>query len=120
MQRSSNNLPYRSTIFRSLIASCLLAVFALGITPKLALHHLLAHHTDSVVSIEHSHTDQLSATGYSCELDQLVAESAFTPAAAIVLPALLMVPQAQDSPFFTSFYSQPHFYTGLRGPPAIS
>jgi len=102
---------------RRILAGWLLMVFSLGITPKLFIHALVAHHQDVHLSIDHNGADQLNKAGFHCNLENPVVE---LPCLSFPLFFQLQVPQ-----FFGdrraveghSFYCSEHFIFGLRGPP---
>ena len=96
----------------------MLALFALGVTPKTALHALAAHHMDSHLRLDHA-TDQYNKAGFHCDTDNLVVDQSFLdyspsfqlgipPGYPEYLPAPLSRPLASTHPLF-----------GLRGPPAF-
>jgi hypothetical protein len=94
-------------------------IFSLSITPKIALHSLVANHKDT-----HSHsdgrTDQLNKAGFSCDCNNQVVESPFLDYS---LPAQLVAPvffSDYQATAFQPFRSATHIIFGLRGPPAIS
>jgi hypothetical protein len=106
-------------IIRSILAGVFLALFALGVTPKLAIHALVAHHTDTHLSLKYAQADQLNKSGFHCATDNLVVEYPFLDHSLTLelgLPsvypahraAVLVQPIAEDHPLF-----------GLRGPPAV-
>jgi hypothetical protein len=105
-------------IIRSLLTGFLLALFALGMTPRIAIHALVAHHTDTHLSLKYGHADQYNKAGFHCATDNLVVEFPFLDHSLTLrvgLPtawpvhraAVLAEPIAEDHPLF-----------GLRGPPA--
>ena len=104
---------------RSLLAGALLALFAFGITPKIAIHALAAHHTDRHLSLKYGQADQYNKADFHCATDNLVVEFPFLdhsltfspglpPAWPVHRAAVLVQPVAEDHPLF-----------GLRGPPAV-
>jgi hypothetical protein len=106
-------------IIRPLFAGFLLALFALAITPKLAIHALVAHHTDTHHSLKYGQADQYNSAGFNCDTDNLVVECPFLyypldialglqPVYPEYRPAVLAQPIATAHPLF-----------GLRGPPAL-
>jgi hypothetical protein len=105
-------------IIRPLLTGVLLALFALGITPRIAIHALVAHHTDTHLSLQYGHTDQYNKADFHCATDNLVVEFPFldhsltlrlglAPAWPAHRTVVLAKPIAEDHPLF-----------GLRGPPA--
>lgn len=106
-------------MIRSSLTGVLLTLFALAITPKIAIHALVAHHTDTHPSLKYGNADQCDKAGFHCDTDNLVVECPFLdysltfelglPAAWPVLRAVVLVkPGAEDHPLF-----------GLRGPPSL-
>src|ERR1700735_5106138 len=75
-QVSKTDLIHYRTI-RSILAAGLLALFALAITPKIALHALVAHHTDTHLRLNNGGADQLNKAGFHCATDDLVVEFPF-------------------------------------------
>jgi len=107
-------IPHRT--IRGFIAAGLLGLFALAMTPKIAIHALVAHHQD--VHLQTDLNDQLNTSSFHCATDNLVVELPFiySPVSVAVgipprLPlhraVVLLAPLAGDHPLF-----------GLRGPPA--
>jgi hypothetical protein len=96
----------------------MLTLFALGITPKIAIHALVAHHTDSCLSLEHKDTDQLNTAVYSCATDNLVVELPFLGHSLSIKLGL----RPSFAAFPTASLEEPlsalHPLFGLRGPPA--
>ena len=101
------------------MAGAYLALFALAVTPKIAIHALVAHHKDSHVSLKYGHADQYNSAGFHCAIDNLVVECPFLyyslnivlgpqPVYPEYCPAALVQPIAEAHPLF-----------GLRGPPAL-
>ena len=91
-------------------------IFALSITPKRFLHEAFAKHTDSRTKKNSDNPYQLGHQGYNCEIDNLVAQSAFDSDQYSLRFPLFS--------FFTpyifkniSFFSAPEIYSALRGPP---
>lgn len=109
-----------NSIFRSIIAGLLLVLFALGITPKLALHDVLANHKDRTSIIDTHTGDQLSKTGFNCKCENQVAESPFTTPVETVLASLFSLHEKPQSPSLYAFYASPYFFFELRGPPATA
>ena len=114
-----SNCLRNNRIIRPSLAGVLLALFALGITPRIAIHALVAHHTDTHLSLKYGHTDQYNKADFHCAIDSLVVEFPFLDYSLTLqlgLPgswpvhraAVLARPIAKDHPLF-----------GLRGPPAL-
>lgn len=104
---------------RSFLAGIMLALFALSVTPKIMIHALVAHHTDTRTVLDHGKADQYNKAGFHCAIDNLVVESPFldhtiaiqlgiTPSFPAHLPARL-----------EDHLSSCHFIFHLRGPPSF-
>jgi hypothetical protein len=112
-------LHLRNSISR-FVAGFVLVVFAFGITPKLALHNLVANHKDRTT--RHVHRDpgctHWAKAGFHCPIDNLVVESPFVPGVAnsfVLLkpqPAASFIPAFPEAPVPVS-----GFTFSLRGPP---
>jgi hypothetical protein len=105
-------------IIRPILAGWLLALFALAITPKIAIHALVAHHTDSHVTADVK-TDLVNKAGFHCDTENLVVEMPFMHfplAMAIGVPPCFPLHRAAvpQSPLCLT-----HPLYGLRGPPAL-
>ena len=91
-------------------------VFILGITPKRYLHNIFAKHIDSKSQRNDSIPYQLSASGYNCDNDNLVAESAFTSDSHLLnfpIPIIFSNYTLID----VTYSSVEEVYASLRGPP---
>lgn len=96
----------------------MLLVFALAITPKRFLHNIVANHTDTYSKLS-SGKNELTKTGYNCQIDNLVATSPFTATdekPEIKLPAVFILPEVE---ICTPNLFPAHIYFSLRGPPAF-
>lgn len=71
--RCNNCLRTHPTI-RSLLAGVLLALFALGSTPKLFVHNLVTAHRDQPALLVHPGDVQLNAAGFHCHTESQVVE----------------------------------------------
>ncbi|HEY4062084.1 MAG TPA: hypothetical protein VGM30_09300 [Puia sp.] len=110
----------RHRTIRSLLAGLFLVLFALSVTPKIAIHALVAHHTDTHPALHHDEADQLNKAGFHCSIDNLVVESPFLDySVAIVLGIPPSFPVYRPAPL-KGWLSSTHFIFGLRGPPAIA
>jgi hypothetical protein len=106
-------------MIRKLLSSLLLAVFFIGIMPKIFLHDLLAAHNDIALSID-SHTDQIDKVGFRCNCDHLVVESPFIPSCyRIELFVPVCFSDVQEHFFYDDLRSCVIRF-GLRGPPAMA
>jgi hypothetical protein len=103
---------------RSILAGGFLALFALAITPKIALHGLVAHHTDTHLRLDHGTADQLNKAGFHCATDNLVVEFPFLHHD-LCLTAGVTAPYAAFRAAGLAWpLSNLHPLYGLRGPPA--
>jgi len=95
----------------------MLALFALGITPKIAVHALVAHHTDRHLSVWQATKDQLNKDGFHCRVDNLVVELPYIHCPLSlqwVVPAAFGICQMRVENQYHSFSD---IIFGLRGPP---
>jgi hypothetical protein len=100
---------------RKLLAAGLLGLFALAMTPKIAIHALVAHHRDVHLRVDGK--DQLNTASFHCATENLVVELPFLyfPLSITVgLPAGFPVYRA-DVPVAPICRIHPLY--GLRGPP---
>jgi hypothetical protein len=97
----------------------MLSLFMLGITPKILIHALVAHHTDTHLALDHDKADQFNKAGYHCTIDNLVVESPFLyHPVSIEWGIQKYLPEHQPAPLRTHLSSS-HFIFRLRGPPAF-
>ncbi|MEO6454329.1 MAG: hypothetical protein ABIN97_09665 [Ginsengibacter sp.] len=104
---------------KKIIAVFLLGVFTLGVTPKKALHNLLANHTDNTSKSSNTKTQQLSKAGFNCQCDDLVVKSNFITTALIVVsirPTYFSFSNYRK----LSLHSLSRFFFDLRGPPSVN
>jgi hypothetical protein len=97
----------------------MLVLFAFSITPKKALHDVLTNHRDRHYQQNASGDDQLTRAGFNCKCDNLVAESPFTGhdnRFELTVPRFF--PDQKDAVLY-NYYSTPHFFFELRGPPSV-
>jgi hypothetical protein len=106
-------------IIRPLFAGFLLALFALAITPKLAIHALVAHHTDTHLSLKYGHADQYNSAGFHCATDNLVVECPFLYYPLNIVLGLQLVYSEYRPAVLMQFIAETHPLFGLRGPPAL-
>ena len=99
----------------------MLALFALGITPKIAVHALVARHTDRHLALGQMKTDLLTRAGFFCRVDNLVVELPllwfpvdFAPSA----PRVYREEYEQRADH--QYHSFDFFLFGLRGPPSLA
>jgi len=107
-------------VVRRLTAGILLLLFSFSITPKKTLHDLFARHRDVPVRSSQVVSPLLAQSGFHCRCDNQVVESPYVTD----LPRLeLLVPSGFGKPHVSAAEDFPttiQFYTGLRGPPALS
>jgi hypothetical protein len=101
------------------LAVVMLLIFGFSITPKIILHDIVANHKDTPFQSNHNQTAQLSAAGFSCNCDNLVVESPYTKDFNALQIKTILFFKSHFADVVSSFYSQHHFYSGLRGPPAF-
>jgi hypothetical protein len=104
------------TYIKTIVAGLLLIVFAFSITPKRFLHNLFAKHIDSGNKTNDNTQYQLKVSGYNCDTDNLVTESAFDhDPCSFEFPVLCTY--SSYIVRIISFTSVPGIYSLLRGPP---
>jgi hypothetical protein len=104
---------------KRLPAGFMLVVFAISITPRIALHTWFAAHKDAVVK-KFSNTGQLqfAKASFNCNCVTIVAESPFTePGNSFEFYTFRPFTVRQTLLTFT-FYSTKYLLYSLRGPPA--
>ena len=109
----------RHHTIRPFLAGIMLALFALSVSPKIVIHALAAHHTDSHRAFGHQ-DDQYSKAGFHCNIDNLVVESPFLDYSVSIhlqAPVAFPIHQVKADHQFRSYTD--HIF-GLRGPPACS
>ena len=99
------------------MAGGLLGLFALAITPKLAIHALVAHHQDTHLKLDGKY-DQLNKAGFHCATDNVVVvfpfiENIFPQHIGLRPSFVVHRPVNPEAPISTR-----HPLYGLRGPPA--
>lgn len=103
---------------RRIISGVLICIFALSITPVFFVHTMFASHKDKVNSTS-AKGYQLSPGGFNCNCEDFVAEGQYLNDGQIIS---INIPQAfsvyNEKAGYT-FFSQHHFYSELRGPPAV-
>ena len=111
-----NTILNKAPNIRKFSSILLVFVFLLGITPKKTLHTWFANHKDCTSSIPDGKTQQLTKAGFTCNCNDLVAESHFINFGSYVV---INIPSAY---FFANsltptLFSSSFFHTDLRGPP---
>ncbi|MHA4807229.1 hypothetical protein ACX0G9_03955 [Flavitalea flava] len=107
-------------IIRSISALGMLVLFALGITPKIAVHSLVADHKDTHLTGKHDRADQYNKAGFHCDCDNLVVESPFIYSftdVQIGLPVCFLIYQVRAA---HQILCTAPFLFGLRGPPVAA
>ena len=120
LQQGNKTILARSSTIRNVLAGIFLVLFAFGITPKLALHNLVAKHKDGRAksSLPDPFSTQISKAGFNCPCDNLVTESPFvveSNASYILVEAAFINYQHC---FAEEVYSSQKYCSSLRGPPA--
>ena len=106
----------RSVYIVRFLSGLLLFVFAVSITPKRLLHNAFAKHVDIRYQRTNDTPYQFAPSGYNCDNDDLVAESAFESVSQhFDLPAFPSFPSYILKNI--SFTSTAGIYSPLRGPP---
>lgn len=98
----------------------MLALFTLSVTPKIVIHALVAHHTDSHLALGHDQSDQYNKSGFHCNVDNLVVESPYLNYSISIhlqAPEAFPIHQIRADHQFHSYTD--HIF-GLRGPPVHS
>lgn len=113
----SNNL-LQKPIIRTFLSVLLLLVFAFGMTPKIALHYLTAHHKDTHFLTTNGNTDQLNIAGFHCDCDNQVVESPFLDYSINIPVEAPVALSIHPIPDYQTFHSGEHLIFGLRGPPS--
>jgi len=102
------------------LAAVMLALFALGITPKIAVHELVARHTDRHLALGSLKTDLLTRAGFFCRVDNLVVDLSFLLFSVdLRLRVLRGYCREYDQRAKDQYYSFECFQFGLRGPPRM-
>jgi hypothetical protein len=110
---------YKNTVIKNVIAVLMLCVFVFSITPKQWLHDVVTNHKDSRSgSIDDKQS--ISTSGFHCKCDNLVVQSPFINYEA---PEVVNLPEffvQYQTSIVSNLISAKHFFSELRGPPAIS
>lgn len=110
---------HKRPIIKYFLSSLLILVFAVAVTPKIVLHDLAAHHTDTFIKLSDVHADQINKSVFQCALDHLVAESPFIDDGCPIELSVPLFSFIDASAFFQTSYFSEHLIFGLRGPPAF-
>jgi hypothetical protein len=98
----------------------MLALFALGMTPRIAIHAVVARHSDRHLVLSTIKTDLLTRAGFFCRVDNLVVELSclvFPVGFALSAPRVYREGYARRAE--DQYYFFPSFIFGLRGPPSF-
>lgn len=106
-------------IIRSLLTGALLALFVLAITPKIVIHALFAHHTDTHLSLKYGNADQYNKAGFHCDTENLVVVCPFLDYSLTFELALLAAWPAHRAAVLVRPVAEDHPLFGLRGPPTL-
>jgi hypothetical protein len=110
---------YNAPVIKKLCAFLLLLIFAFSITPKKALHDLIADHKDKSFSSS-SGILQFNKAGYQCKCDNTVAGSPFTHQGSSVEVSSFKFNNGYNHVIPDGCYSFNQFFFELRGPPLTS
>jgi hypothetical protein len=106
-----------SYTIRKLLAAFFLMLFSFCVTPKRFLHDLLANHKDEQFSASLPF-QQFAASGFQCQVDDLVVVAPFLPGIQTIGPVILSsTPLRFSEPLLSIVYSYLSHADG-RGPPA--
>jgi hypothetical protein len=98
----------------------MLVLFGFSTTPKLVLHNLLANHKDTPVNSSTSRNAELTASGFHCDVENLVVESPFLfENINLNFDIKLVFATYQNKPTH-NFYSTENLVSCPRGPPSIA
>jgi hypothetical protein len=107
-----------SNTIRRFTAAIFLLLFAFCVTPKRFLHDLLANHRD-MQSTRCLPVEQIAASGFHCNIDELVVVAPFLPVmqtCSTILSSLAAAPFSELLPSVYFFFTANH---EGRGPPAV-
>ncbi len=111
---------YHKTVLRLVSAFLLLVIFTISITPKRYLHDAFANHEDTATPVSQGGEDVLSAKGFDCDCDSLVATSPFTEQEDALKLFISTNYYLANAFFIPRFFSTYHAYFELRGPPVFA
>jgi hypothetical protein len=106
---------YSFTI-RRFLAAFFLLLFSFCVTPKRFLHDILANHKDAQISARHPF-EQIAASGFHCNLDELVVVAPFLPGIQTAQPVVLSSTRIHFAELLHSFVYSYLGQTDGRGPP---
>ncbi|MEO6638305.1 MAG: hypothetical protein ABIN25_08510 [Ginsengibacter sp.] len=111
----------QNIFIRKFVATILLFVFALSITPTKVLHYFFANHKDAFsVKAKQSNRPSFSLAGYNCQIDNIVVQSPFVAVLQPVWDHPTEAIKIHKVSTVTSFICAEHFYFELRGPPSLA
>lgn len=105
---------------RSITGGLLIIVFALSITPVAILHNLSANHKDISFTYKNQPGDQYAKAGINCNIADFVAEAQFYKAFTVFVISCPKNISSVNTPYTSFFYSRPHLFEALRGPPVTA
>jgi len=97
----------------------MLLIFAFSITPKTFLHSCAANHKNSAQKFPASDHPQVDRSSISCTCDNFVAGSPFTEVVVGFQLSSLEFFSIKQETNPVHFFSSPHFFFSLRGPPVV-
>jgi hypothetical protein len=108
-------------IIRKFIAGLFLVIFALGVTPKITLHNLVADHQDGRIksTLSDPFSPQLNKSSFNCQVDNLISESPFVAAETFEIEKTSIHFPALSAPLAEQVSAALHFSYGRRGPPVV-
>jgi hypothetical protein len=115
----TKNLSETSTI-RSIITGFLLLVFALGITPKLTLHNLIATHKDGSSAVKKNGQTAVGKYAFNCQCENQVIESPFMANLDCFVLSNTQFFTSFENDFTENYLAQHLFGFTLRGPPTVA
>jgi hypothetical protein len=102
---------------RRLLAALFLLLFAFCVTPKRFLHDLLANHRDTIM-MHGVPQQQVTTSGFHCNVDDLVVVAPFLPGIQITAPPKLNTGSAHFSDPVISIILADRLESDNRGPPS--
>jgi hypothetical protein len=113
---------FKNQLIKQFLAAVLFLLFALGNTPKIALHDIIAGHKDRQLqpSSFNANQQQLIPTGFNCNIDHFVAESPFTdnPSCSDLTTNHLFKQETVERTM--GILAAACIHLSLRGPPVLS
>jgi hypothetical protein len=106
-----------SGLTRRFLAAAFLLLFSFCLTPKRVLHDLLANHRDAQTS-SLLPVEQLAASGFHCQIDDLVVVAPFLSDMQLAVSCLVSSIRIIFSEPVNAFFPAYTRHTDGRGPPA--